>query len=125
MTSVTMQEAQANLPEIINRLQPGEEVVITDQGHPLAAVKKAAASPGGHGGMAAADVMALARTNQPSPDDETVRRWIEDFEDNLQVACAIESQCDAFVTRDPAATAGCPLAAVLPSQVVAQLRSSQ
>ena len=41
MTTVTMQEAQANLPEIIGRLQPGEEIVITDAGRPLAAVKKA------------------------------------------------------------------------------------
>ena len=41
MTMVTMQEAQANLPEIINGLQPGEEIMITDQGRPLAAVKKA------------------------------------------------------------------------------------
>jgi antitoxin (DNA-binding transcriptional repressor) of toxin-antitoxin stability system len=41
MTTVSMQEAQANLPEIIGRLQPGEEIVITDAGHPLAAVKKA------------------------------------------------------------------------------------
>ena len=41
MTTVTMQEAQANLPTIISRLQPGEEIMITDQGRPLAAVKKA------------------------------------------------------------------------------------
>lgn len=41
MTAVTMQEAQANLPEIIDGLQPGEEVLIIDQGRPLAAVKKA------------------------------------------------------------------------------------
>ncbi len=41
MTAVTMQQAQANLPEIIGGLQPGEEVLIVEQGRPLAAVKKA------------------------------------------------------------------------------------
>ena len=41
MTTVTMQEAQADLPAIISRLQPGEEIMIIDQGRPLAAVKKA------------------------------------------------------------------------------------
>jgi antitoxin (DNA-binding transcriptional repressor) of toxin-antitoxin stability system len=29
------------LPAIIGRLQPGEEIMITEQGRPLAAVKKA------------------------------------------------------------------------------------
>ena len=43
MTTVTMQEAQANLPEIISHLHAGEEIVIADQGRPLAAVKKARA----------------------------------------------------------------------------------
>jgi antitoxin (DNA-binding transcriptional repressor) of toxin-antitoxin stability system len=41
MTTVTIEQAQATLPEIIQRLQPGEEIVITDQGRPLAHVKKA------------------------------------------------------------------------------------
>jgi antitoxin (DNA-binding transcriptional repressor) of toxin-antitoxin stability system len=41
MTAITMQEAQANLPAIIGGLQPGEEILIVDQGKPLAAVKKA------------------------------------------------------------------------------------
>jgi antitoxin (DNA-binding transcriptional repressor) of toxin-antitoxin stability system len=41
MTSVTIEQAQAALPEIIQRLQPGEEIIITDHGHPLAHVKKA------------------------------------------------------------------------------------
>jgi len=41
MTTITMQEAQANLPAIISGLQPGEEIMITDKGQPLAAVKKA------------------------------------------------------------------------------------
>lgn len=41
MTTVTIEQAPAKLPEIIQRLQPGEEVTITDQGQPLASVKKA------------------------------------------------------------------------------------
>jgi antitoxin (DNA-binding transcriptional repressor) of toxin-antitoxin stability system len=40
MTTVTLEEAQARLPEIIQHLQPGEEITITDQGQPLAQVKK-------------------------------------------------------------------------------------
>jgi antitoxin (DNA-binding transcriptional repressor) of toxin-antitoxin stability system len=41
MTSVTIQEAQAMLPEIVRRLQPGEEITITDHEQPLAQVRKA------------------------------------------------------------------------------------
>ena len=40
MTKVTIEEAQAKLPEIIDHLQPGEEITITQQGQPLAQVKK-------------------------------------------------------------------------------------
>lgn len=40
MTTVTIAEAQANLSKIIQHLQPGEEITITDQGEPLAQVKK-------------------------------------------------------------------------------------
>ena len=35
-TTVTMDEAQAHLPELIEHLQPGEEMTITRQGEPLA-----------------------------------------------------------------------------------------
>ena len=41
MATVTIEEAQAKLPEIIKRLQPGEEITITDHGQPLAKMKKA------------------------------------------------------------------------------------
>ena len=41
MTTVTLEEAQAKLPEIIERLIPGEEITITDHGQPLAQVKRA------------------------------------------------------------------------------------
>ena len=36
MTTVSMQEAQANLPAIIGRLQPGEDVLITENQQPVA-----------------------------------------------------------------------------------------
>jgi antitoxin (DNA-binding transcriptional repressor) of toxin-antitoxin stability system len=40
MTSVTIEEAQANLPEIVRQLQPGEEITITENEQPLAQVRK-------------------------------------------------------------------------------------
>ena len=36
MSSVTLEEAQAKLPELINRLQPGEELLITRDQKPIA-----------------------------------------------------------------------------------------
>jgi antitoxin (DNA-binding transcriptional repressor) of toxin-antitoxin stability system len=41
MTSVTLEEAQKKLPELLTRLQPGEELTISDNGQPLAQVRKA------------------------------------------------------------------------------------
>lgn len=40
MTSVTVEEAQAKLPELLEDMVPGEEVVITRDGQPLAHMKK-------------------------------------------------------------------------------------
>jgi len=40
MSTVTLEEAQRTLPELLTRLQPGEEITITNQGQPLAQVKK-------------------------------------------------------------------------------------
>lgn len=40
MSTITLEEAKAHLDELIARLQPGEEILITDQGRPLAQVKK-------------------------------------------------------------------------------------
>ena len=37
-----------------------------------------------------------------------------DFEDNLQIASAIEARVDALVTRDPGVGAGCPLPSSCP-----------
>lgn len=41
MSSVTLQEAQTHLPDLLDRLQPGEECTITKGGVPLAQIKKA------------------------------------------------------------------------------------
>ena len=41
MTTVTLEEAQAKLPELLDRLAPGEELTITTDGQPVAQVKKA------------------------------------------------------------------------------------
>jgi antitoxin (DNA-binding transcriptional repressor) of toxin-antitoxin stability system len=41
MTTVSIEEAKAHLDELIQHLQPGEEMLITDRGRPLAQVKKA------------------------------------------------------------------------------------
>jgi prevent-host-death family protein len=41
MATVTLEEAQARLPDLLEQLQPGEEMTITDHGRPLAQLKKA------------------------------------------------------------------------------------
>jgi prevent-host-death family protein len=41
MKTVTLEEAQARLAELLDQLQPGEEITITHSGQPLAQVKKA------------------------------------------------------------------------------------
>jgi antitoxin (DNA-binding transcriptional repressor) of toxin-antitoxin stability system len=38
MATVTIQEAQARLPDLIHRLTPGEEVVITENDQPVARI---------------------------------------------------------------------------------------
>lgn len=40
MSTVTLEEAQAKLPQLIDELGPGEEVVITRNGQPCAQMKK-------------------------------------------------------------------------------------
>jgi antitoxin (DNA-binding transcriptional repressor) of toxin-antitoxin stability system len=42
MSTVTLQEAQARLPDLIHGLTPGEEVVITENDQPLARLTLAA-----------------------------------------------------------------------------------
>ncbi len=41
MASVTIQEAQAKLPDLIRRLAPGEELVITENDQPVAKLVRA------------------------------------------------------------------------------------
>ena len=41
MATVTLDEAQAQLPKLLAQLQPGKELTITTQGQPLAQLKKA------------------------------------------------------------------------------------
>lgn len=36
MATLSIQEAQARLPDVIRRLKPGDEVVITENGRPVA-----------------------------------------------------------------------------------------
>ncbi len=40
MSTVTLEEAQARLPELLERLRPGEEITILDHGQPLARMRK-------------------------------------------------------------------------------------
>src|SRR5260370_528045 len=44
-----------------------------------------------------------------------------DFEDNLQIACAVQAGVDGIVTRDPLGFAGSPLPVLSPTALVAQL----
>ncbi len=41
MSSVTLEEARAHLDKLIENLVPGEELLITDRGQPLAQIEKA------------------------------------------------------------------------------------
>jgi antitoxin (DNA-binding transcriptional repressor) of toxin-antitoxin stability system len=38
MTSIPIQQAQANLPELIHQLAPGDELVITENNEPVARI---------------------------------------------------------------------------------------
>jgi len=42
MASVTIEEAQARLPELVHRLSPDDEVVITENDQPVARLVKSA-----------------------------------------------------------------------------------
>ena len=41
MPSLNLADAQARLREVVNSLQPGEEIVLTDNGQPLARLVRA------------------------------------------------------------------------------------
>lgn len=44
-----------------------------------------------------------------------------DYEDNLQLACALEAQMDCLVTRDPSGYPGASIPVLTPAQLLAQL----
>lgn len=44
-----------------------------------------------------------------------------DFEDNLQIACAVQARLEAIITRDPAGFTSSPIPVLTPSQLVAHL----
>jgi antitoxin (DNA-binding transcriptional repressor) of toxin-antitoxin stability system len=45
MTTVSIQEAQAKLPELVHALTPGDEVVIVENDQPVARIVRAAGQP--------------------------------------------------------------------------------
>lgn len=48
----------------------------------------------------------------------------DDFEDNVQVACALAASLDAIATRNPNDFAGAPIPILTPAQLLAQLNPS-
>ena len=44
-----------------------------------------------------------------------------DYEDNLQVACAMEGQRDSIVTRNPSDFAGSPVPVLTPAEVITRI----
>jgi predicted nucleic acid-binding protein len=46
-----------------------------------------------------------------------------DFEDNVQIACAVEAALDAIITRDPRGFAGSPIPVLTPADLIARLTS--
>ncbi len=50
------------------------------------------------------------------------RTWPgNDYEDNVQIACAVEAAVDAIITRDPRGFAGSPIPVLTPGDLVARL----
>jgi len=68
MTFVTMEEAQANLPELIQKLAVGEEVVITENDQPVARL------------LASAPVLTLKKTRKLGTLQGTVLFMASDFD---------------------------------------------
>lgn len=52
------------------------------------------------------------------------RRSGDDFEDNLQVECAIGSDLDAIDSRDPKGFDGSPIPVLSPSELIARITHS-
>lgn len=58
---------------------------------------------------------------QRSTLEEASTRPGSDYEDNLQLACAVEARMDCLVTRNPSDFPAAPIAVVTPTQLLAQL----
>ena len=55
------------------------------------------------------------------PLDTAERRGGIDFEDNLQIACAVEAKLDAIVTRNAKDFVASPVLVLTPAELLAQL----
>jgi predicted nucleic acid-binding protein len=50
------------------------------------------------------------------------RTWAgNDYEDNIQLACAVEAGVDAIITRDPRGFTGSPIPVMTPTDLIARL----
>ncbi len=56
---------------------------------------------------------------------DAAERWDGiDFEDNLQIACAVEARLEAIVTRNPKDFAGSPVPILTPTELLALLANA-
>jgi antitoxin (DNA-binding transcriptional repressor) of toxin-antitoxin stability system len=71
--TISIEQAQANLPELINRLGAGEDMVITKDGKPVARIVRengsAGARPPRVPGSAKADILRIAEDFDAPLDD--------------------------------------------------------
>jgi antitoxin (DNA-binding transcriptional repressor) of toxin-antitoxin stability system len=70
MTTVTVEEAQAKLPELIDHLHPGEELVILRNQQPIAKLVGESSS--------------VRRQRQPGSAKDVILRMSEDFDAPLE-----------------------------------------
>ncbi len=56
--------------------------------------------------------------------DAADRRPGSDYEDNLQIECALAAGLDAIITRDPRGFAGSPVTTLTPTELIARLARS-
>jgi predicted nucleic acid-binding protein len=56
--------------------------------------------------------------------DAADRRSGSDYEDNLQIECAVAAGLDAIITRDPKGFEGSPVKALTPAELMARLPRS-
>jgi predicted nucleic acid-binding protein len=57
--------------------------------------------------------------------DAAERRGGSDFEDDLQIECALVASLDAIVTRDPKGFAGSPVPVLTPTELLAQISKGE